>query len=127
MRKMILSRVRSTVFNFFMETILCGVDLGGTKLAAGLFDLNGNLIDKTTVYDHANKHEEMIVEQIALLVKSLLKRNEFDEDELKGIGVGFPGHIRFPEGITITTSNLAGFRNYPFKDKIQDYFTAPVI
>lgn len=110
-----------------METILCGVDLGGTKLSAGLFDLNGKLIDKTTVYDHANKHEDMIVEQIALLVKSLLKRNESNEDELKGIGVGFPGHIRFPEGITITTSNLAGFRNYPFKDKIQDYFTAPVI
>lgn len=110
-----------------METILCGVDLGGTKLSAGLFDLKGRLIDKTTVFDHINKSEDMVVEQIALLVKSLLKKNDFKEDELKGIGVGFPGHLRFQEGITITTSNLPGFMDYPFKENIQRYFTVPVI
>ena len=58
-----------------METILCGVDLGGTKLSAGLFDLQGRLIDKNIVFDHVDKREEMIVEQVAFLVKSLLKKN----------------------------------------------------
>jgi glucokinase len=110
-----------------METILCGIDLGGTKLSAGLFDLDGRLIDKKIAYDHNHKTEDMIVEQIALLVKALLHRNDFDEDELKGIGVGFPGHLRFKEGITITTSNLPGFKNYPFKSELQNYFEAPVI
>jgi glucokinase len=110
-----------------METILCGVDLGGTKLSAGLFKLNGQLIDKKILFDHANKSEDMIVEQIALLIKSLLRRNDLKEGELKGIGVVFPGHIRYPEGITITTSNLQGFKNYPFKNHIQDYFSSPVI
>ncbi len=110
-----------------METILCGVDLGGTKLSAGLFDLKGRLLDKTVVYDHVDKNEDMIVEQIALLVKSLLKKNELEEDILKGIGVGFPGHLRFREGITITTSNLPGFVDYPFKENIQQFFSAPVI
>ena len=37
-----------------METILCGVDLGGTKLSAGLFDLQGRLIDKNIVFDQNN-------------------------------------------------------------------------
>ncbi len=110
-----------------METILCGVDLGGTKLSVGLFDLKGNLIDKSEVYDHVNKHEDMIVEQIVLIVKSLLKENECTEDQLKGISVGFPGHIRYPEGITITTSNLAGFKDYPFKENIQQYFSTTVM
>lgn len=110
-----------------METILCGVDLGGTKLSAGLFDLEGRLIDKSIVYDHIDKTEDMIVEQIALMVKSLLKKNSFDEEHLKGIGVVFPGHLRFKEGITITTSNLQGFKNYAFKDQIQQYFKVPVI
>jgi glucokinase len=110
-----------------METILCGVDLGGTKLSAGLFNLDGQLIDKKTVFDHANKNEHMIVEQIALLIKSLLKKNDLKEDELKGIGLVFPGHIRYPEGITITTSNLRGFKNFPLKDHIQNYFSTPVL
>ena len=110
-----------------METILCGVDLGGTKLSAGLFDLQGRLIDKSVVFDHVDKSEEMIVEQISLLVRSLLKKNSLEEDELKGIGVGFPGHLRYKEGITITTSNLPGFMDFPFKDSLQHYFSVPVI
>lgn len=110
-----------------METILCGVDLGGTKLSAGLFDLQGRLIDKTIVYDHINKSEEMVVEQISLLVKSLLKKNGFIEDDLKGIGIGFPGHLRYNKGITITTSNLPGFMDFPFKESLQNYFRVPVI
>ncbi len=110
-----------------METILCGVDLGGTKLSAGLFDLHGRLIDKSVVYDHVDKSEEMVVEQIALLVKSLLKKNDYIEDELKGIGVGFPGHLRYKGGITITTSNLPGFMDFPFKESLQHYFSVPVI
>lgn len=110
-----------------METILCGVDLGGTKLSAGLFDLQGKIIDKTTVFDHVDKSEEMVVEQIALLVKSLLKKNDYIEDDLKGIGVGFPGHLRYKEGITITTSNLPGFMGFPFKESLQHYFNVPVI
>ena len=110
-----------------METILCGVDLGGTKLSAGLFNLEGRLIDTKIVYDHNTKTEDMIVEQIALMVKSLVKRNGFSEDELKGVGLGFPGHLHFHKGITITTSNLPGFKDYPLKSKIQQYFDAPVI
>jgi glucokinase len=69
----------------------------------------------------------MIVEQISLLVRSLLKKNSLEEDDLKGIGVGFPGHLRYKEGITITTSNLPGFMDFPFKDSLQHYFSVPVI
>lgn len=110
-----------------MESILCGVDLGGTKLSAGLFNLNGQLIDKTIVYDHTDKIEDMVIEQIALLIKSLLKRNDYLESDLKGIGLGFPGHLRFEDGISITTSNLPGFENYPIRPNLQSFFKVPVI
>lgn len=109
-----------------MEPILCGVDLGGTKLSAGLFNSSGLLLDRIIVYDHIKKTEDMIVEQIALMIKTLLKRNEFVEDELKGVGLGFPGHLIFREGMTLTTSNLPGFKNYPLRDNLQEYFKAPV-
>ena len=110
-----------------MEPILCGVDLGGTKLSAGLFDLDGLLLDRIIVYDHIKKTEDMIVEQIALMVKTLLSRNDYVEDELKGVGLGFPGHLIFRDGMTLTTSNLPGFKNYPLRDNLQAYFKAPVI
>jgi len=46
---------------------------------------------------------------------------------LEGIGVGFPGHIRYREGITIISSNLKGFKNYPLKRNLQKYFSIPVL
>ena len=69
----------------------------------------------------------MVVEEIALLVKKLIKKNNLDEEDLPGIGVGFPGHVRFEEGITITSSNLRGFKNYPLREELQKQFRIPVV
>ena len=105
-----------------MNRFFCGVDLGGTKLSAGLVDAGGRVVDKILVRDHTKKPENMIVEEIVLMVKKLFKRNDLYEQDLPGLGVGFPGHIRFETGITITSSNLKGFKNYPLRDELQKHF-----
>ncbi len=110
-----------------MKKLLCGVDLGGTKLKVGVIDEEGHVLDKVTVYDHVKKSEELVVEQIALLIKKLLKQNHLEEDELLGIGIGVAGHLRFRDGILITTSNFKGFKNYPLRQKLQDFFKVPVL
>jgi len=110
-----------------MEKILCGIDLGGTKLSAGLIDTNGRIIDKTVVFDHVTKSEDMVVDQMASMVNHLLFRNSLNESDLMAVGVGFPGHMRYRDGITITTSNLEGFKNYPLRDALMKKFTVPVM
>ncbi len=110
-----------------MNNIFCGVDLGGTKLSVGLINEKGEVLDKILVKDHTLKPEEMVIEEIVLLVKKLLKQNNIEEEQLPGIGIGFPGHIRFNDGITITSSNLMGFKNYPFRHELQKHFKIPVV
>ena len=45
-----------------------------------------------------------------------------------GIGVGVAAHIRFKEGLIITSSNFKiPFKNYPMRDRIQSHFEVPVI
>jgi glucokinase len=110
-----------------MEKILCGVDLGGTKLSVGLIKHDGKLIDKITVYDHRGKDENMIVLQISQLIKQVLSQNNFTESDLDGIGIGFPGHVRYRDGHTLTTSNLKGFKNYPLRKAIGEHFHVPVL
>lgn len=106
-----------------MEKLLCGIDLGGTKLSAGLVTLGGTLVDEIRTHDHVDKDEDGIVKIMIGLVHSLLERNHLDEDNLMGVGVVFPGHIRCRDGVCITTSNLsAGFKKYPFRQNIQNYF-----
>lgn len=107
-----------------MEKFLCGIDLGGTKLSVGLVTLDGILVDEMRTHDHINKDNDGIIEDMVCLVNSLLEKNALTEDNLLGIGVVFPGHIRSRDGISITTSNLAaGFKNYPFMASIQKYFS----
>lgn len=109
-----------------MEKILCGVDLGGTKLSAGLVYPDGRILDKSVVYDHAALDEEGIVNYITAIVRQLISAAGLNETDLEGIGVGFPGHVRYRDGYTITTSNLKGFKNYPLRDKLAGNFRVPV-
>ena len=79
------------------------------------------------VYDHVTKTDREIALYIVQLIKEMLVANDLDESELEGIGICFPGHLRFREGVTITTSNLPGFKNFPLRQIIQDHFQVQVI
>jgi glucokinase len=109
-----------------MEKLLCGVDLGGTKLSVGLVYPDGRILDKIIVYDHILKNEEAIVNYITELVMRVISANNLSESDLEGIGLGFPGHVRYKDGFTITTSNLKGFKNFPLRDSLSRNFSIPV-
>jgi glucokinase len=112
-----------------MKKLLCGVDLGGTKLSVGLVEQRGKLVDKLVAYDHTRKNEEELILQIHGLVRQLLERNRTEENDILGIGVGFAGHLRFKDGMVITSSNFPGLRikNFPIRKAIQEQFSVPVI
>jgi glucokinase len=110
-----------------MKKVLCGVDIGGTKLSTALVDHDGNIIDKLVVYDHVDKPEDIFVEQVALNIKTLFRKNLLEEEDVTGIGMGCAGHLRLRDGVMITTSNLKGFKNYPLRDAVQSNFKIPVI
>lgn len=109
-----------------MEKLLCGVDIGGTKLSAGLIYTDGRILEKITVYDHRGKPEDKVVDQIVKIVKQLIRSNGVNESDLEGIGVGFPGHVRYRDGVTITTSNLKGFKGYPLRENLSRNFSVTV-
>jgi glucokinase len=80
-----------------------------------------------TVYDHVGKNEIMVVEQIISLIRQVITKNGLIESDLEGIGIGFPGHVRSKDGITLTTSNLKGFKNFPLRQTVAKNFNIPVI
>lgn len=110
-----------------MDKLLCGVDIGGTKCSVILIDLNGKVRDKINTCAHVDSNEEGLVKMVAENIKEIIKRNGLQESDLLGIGMGCAGHIRFRDGVIITTSNLKGFKNYPLRDAVQSYFKIPVV
>jgi glucokinase len=109
-----------------MGNILCGVDIGGTKLSVALTTIDGVIIDKCIDCDHVEKSECGMTDQIKFNIRLMLKRNKLTESDLCGIGIGCAGHIRFRDGTIITTSNLKGYKGYPLRNDIQSGFKVPV-
>ncbi len=110
-----------------MSKVYCGVDMGGTKCSIALIDEKGQILDKIYTCAHVDKNEEGRIQMLVDHVKEIIERNGLKESDLPGIGVGCAGHIRFRDGVIITTSNLKGFKNYPLRDTLQAHFTIPVI
>jgi glucokinase len=125
---MILSLAPNNHYKTYdMKKILCGVDIGGTKLSTALVKYDGELIDKCIDCDHVDKPEHELVEQITANIKRLIRNNGLTETDVLGIGIGCAGHIRFRDGVIITTSNLKGYKDYPLRDTVQQNFSIPVI
>lgn len=110
-----------------MSKLLCGVDIGGTKCSIALVNEKGKILDKIYTCAHVAKSEEGRVEMIVENINEIIKRNDLLESDLLGIGMGCAGHIRFRDGVIITTSNLKGFKNFPLREAVQSYFKIPVI
>ena len=110
-----------------MGKILCGVDIGGTKCSIALVDTDGKVIDKIYTCAHTDVNEQGLVNIVEENIKAITKRNNLLESELSGIGMGCAGHIRFRDGVIITTSNLKGFKNYPLRDTVKSHFEIPVV
>ncbi len=97
-----------------------GVDLGGTKLLAGVVD------DDLEVYGRANKpvaglSQDQIVEAIVAAVGEL---REFDPD-VKAVGFGIPCLIDQESGVAVMAVNLP-IADFPFREKIGEKLGLPV-
>lgn len=101
------------------EKLICGVDLGGTKLSAALFKTDGTMVGKDTVYDHSDENGDGLVTIIAGLIKKLLNTYSVKTQDVLGVGVALAGHIHFKKGLIVTSSNFAAtINNFPFVDRL---------
>lgn len=93
-----------------------GLDVGGTKIAAGLVNENYVVVAKTEVLTEAFRGIDGIIQNIHKAV------NELGPDSLEGIGIGFAGQIDRFAGEIIYSPNMPTFRNIKIVDKIKDDF-----
>jgi glucokinase len=104
-----------------------GVDLGGTKLAAGVVDAEGRVVGESVSYDHRGLGEEAVLGLILRNVDAALASAGATRAEVKGVGVLFPGHVRWPEGLTLVTSNLPGFKLFPLRARMEELLGLPCL
>jgi glucokinase len=70
-----------------------GVDLGGTKLLAGLFDDQFRLLARSKQNVDVQEGAEGVFRQIESCIDDLFKQSGIDRGTVRGLGIGIPGQV----------------------------------
>jgi glucokinase len=108
-----------------MKNYVVGVDLGGTKISTALSDLEGKIINQTTVPTDAHEGEMPVLNRIINSIEKVVNDSNVSYEDIKGIGIGSPGPLDAKQGIIITTPNLP-FKNFNLVKPISEKFGVPV-
>ena len=98
-----------------------GIDIGGTKISAGVVDSSGNLIDSSKCSTPAEGGKELI-SSVVNLVKELNKKHE-----IKGIGISIAALISSDYGTIVGAPNIANLSKLNFANEIKEEFKLPII
>lgn len=93
-----------------MQKKAFGVDIGGTSCKIGLFDIQGNLLEKWEIPTARENQGTGVLERIATELERKMKEKEIRPDEILGVGLDVPGIVK-EDGLVEVCVNL-GWRNY---------------
>ncbi|MCI8354728.1 MAG: ROK family glucokinase [Lachnospiraceae bacterium] len=106
-----------------MKNYVFGVDIGGTTVKLGLFDTQGNVLDKWEIPTRTEDNGSHILPDIAESIREKMKL--IDRDSIAGVGVGAPGPID-GDGVVHRAVNL-GWGTFSIKDTLEDLLNLPVM
>jgi glucokinase len=93
-----------------------GVDLGGTKIRVARITSEGKILEKRV--ERVPKGRDAQLEVILQNIKRL------HSEQIIGVGLGFPGRVKVPEGIALTAGYLE-LKDIPLADLISEHLAVP--
>lgn len=96
------------------------IDVGGTKLAAGIVDLQGNLISRHQVPTGGDGPEGLF----GTLVRLIDEVRVGSDGELVGCGVGSGGPMKLG-GEAVSPLNIEQWRDFPLRSRVADHVGLP--
>ena len=76
-----------------MAKYVFGVDIGGTTVKMGLFDVSGDVLDKWEIPTRTENGGENILPDIADSVREKMSERSISREDVAGVGVGAPGPV----------------------------------
>lgn len=108
------------------EQFAIGVDIGGTKIAAGLVDTRGRIVMHTRWPMVARRSAQEGLAAVLCAIKAVRVSEAARSAHLNGVGIGTPGNIDPAEGRIVKATNLPCWINYPLAAKVAEATGLPV-
>jgi glucokinase len=99
-----------------------GLDIGGTKLAAGLVTADGEVRAFATVPTPVTEGPAQVVRRLCALASDVLA----DAGRVRGIGIGCCGPVNAHTGVVHSPPNLTGWLDVPLADMVGAALGMPV-
>jgi glucokinase len=107
------------------EDHLVGVDLGGTKILAGVFDPQLNCLAKAKSSTKAQRGSDAVISRLARCIHDAVDECDLSLKQIRGIGLGAPGAVDPETGKVLFAPNLA-WENVPLKKELEKELGIPV-
>lgn len=88
-----------------MEKYCFGVDLGGTTVKIGLFNPQGEVLEKWEIPTRTEDKGSHILPDIAAAVQAKMQEKSIEKEAVIGVGIGVPGPVN-DEGVIFKAVNL---------------------
>ncbi len=102
-----------------------GVDFGGTKIAAGVVNLEtGQLVGTARKKTRTQQEQDDIVKRLIAAIDEALMEAGMEAKHVSGIGVGAPGQVNREKGVLLFGPNVS-LTDLPIADPISKHYGVP--
>jgi glucokinase len=108
-------------------SLAVGIEIGGTKLQAGVGLRDGKLVALVRRNVDPSKGGAGIREQIPSLIEEAVAAAGCSPKDLVGLGVGFGGPVDFRRGRILLSHQIEGWSDFPLRDWLQKKVEVPVV
>ncbi len=103
-----------------VRELALAVDIGGTKMAVGLVDRRGTLIDRESVRTDRDKRANDLFESLgALIVRQIQRGVERHGSRITVVGIGSAGPME-PNCESVSPINIPAWQRFPLHEAITD-------
>jgi glucokinase len=108
-----------------MEKFAIGIDFGGTKVAAGVVNLEtGRLVAAAKKKTRNVPEQENVIKRLQAVIDELLSESNIDIKQIKGIGIGVAGMVDRQKGVLLAAANI-GANDMPLVEPISKFYGIP--
>lgn len=104
------------------------IDLGGTKIAYAIFNLDAELLYEYQEPTFDTDDREYFITQFAQSIENVIEKSGVDRQKINVIGVATPGIIDIKNGVVLEGSpNLPQWDNLPLAQQLTEKLNVPVV
>lgn len=105
--------------------LVLALDIGGTKLAAGVVDTSGRTHSFLVEQSRAERGPGVVLDDLFALGRQAVEESGIGWEAIEAVGIGCGGPLNPSRGVLIAPPHLPGWRDVPVTDLAEQEFDRP--